>query len=109
MDLYNYFLQVILIGDSIISRLPHSTSNFETRHFRGAHIEKIEHLVFSGELDDLLKPAKNIIVAFGTNNLQSNSTQEIVKELIFGAQLIQTKFRKANVYIATIIRRRDNQ
>ena len=99
---------MILIGDSIITRLPRSTSNFETRHYRGAHIDKIEHLIFSGELDELLKPAKNIIVAFGTNNLQRNNTQEVVKELIFGAQLIQSKFRKANVHIATIIRRRDN-
>lgn len=108
MDLYTCSLQVILIGDSIISRLPHSTNNFETRYYRGAHIDKIEHLVFSGEIDELLKPARNIIIAFGTNNLQTNNTHEIVKELIFGAQLIQSKFRKANVYIATIIRRRDN-
>lgn len=89
--------------------MPHRTNNFETRYFRGARVSKIEQLVFSGDIDDLLKPARNIIIAFGTNNLQSNTTNEIVRELIFGAQLIQSKFRKANVYISTIIRRRDNE
>ena len=102
-------MQIALIGDSIVARLPRQTSNFTTTAYRGATTEKIETILFNEEDENIIQDSNHIILAFGTNNLQKQSPTQIVTNLIFGAQLFQGKHRRAEIYIATLIRRRDKR
>ena len=92
----------------MIARLPKTANRFETQSYRGARIEKNQHIIFTGEINTVTQKTKNVILAFGINNLQQSSTARIVRELIYGAQLFQSKFRKIDIHLATLIRRRDN-
>jgi len=114
--------QLVFIGNSIthywagepkapIARGTDSWNKFFTPQnavnlgFGWDRIENVLWRVYHGELDNIAP--HQIVLMIGTNNLQFNSDDEIIKGLLFLLNAIQEKQPAANILLMSILPRRN--
>ena len=68
------------MGDSLIRHV--TGYGFSTLCYPGKKTDKISEIVINGEHNELLLNSKNIIVAFGTNNICKDKPYTIANNLI---------------------------
>ena len=82
---------------------------FKRRFISGGRAEYIERVVEENWYHDILDQSDHIILAFGTNNIWNTKPYQIKNLLLYGAELMQTKYVTAKIYLATIPRRWDRE
>ena len=96
-----------MLSDSLLKFLPEEVTHFRTKAYRGARVEKLKELVYSGDLDYEFERSRGLLVLIGTNNLKFDTPGEIVFKILTFVQLIKTKFRHLEIHISTLLPRID--
>ena len=98
---------MLLICDSLGTRIQ-ETDHIKIAAFPGATTDKVKRKIFEGELDSFYSDTWCICVAVGTNNIETETPQKIVQELIKIIQILKCHQRNKVFAITSIIPRRDD-
>ena len=96
-----------MLSDSLAKFLPEETKRFKRIAYRGAKVEKLRDIVYSGELDEVLAASSGLLCLIGTNNLKKHTPQQIAFNILKYVLLIKTKFRHLDIHISTLLPRID--
>ena len=110
----NKSLHNILLGDSIIkglSRYPKIWHDFFEEETINCGIggDKVEHVLWRTENIFIPPNIKNIIIHCGTNNVDTNASEDIANGILCSAINIVKLYKHTNIYVISLLPRDCNE
>ena len=99
--------KIAIIGDSLLKGIPAEGKRYQTVCYRGLTIERLQDKIIRGILDQNLDSCTVVVIAVGTNNLATLSTDQLISGLLNLVSLIKSRVRGKTVKLCGLLPRLD--